>query len=138
MSFAKRSPILFIASALIAALAVLMLSPAAPVRAASVPFGEIQQKMDEAPLDEKSVEEDTPKAPMSVEEFIELCKKGTPEEIMIAIENGADVNGKDIHGATVLQLAASRNPNPEVIALLIQHGADVNEADWTRLLWYAA
>jgi hypothetical protein len=102
MSFAKRSPILFIATALIAALTILTL--AAPVRAASVPLKEIQRKIDETSRDEKSAQEDAPKKALSVEEFIELCGKGTPEDITAAIKNGADVNAKCAGGFTPIMM----------------------------------
>jgi hypothetical protein len=129
MSFAKRSPIFFITFTIIAALSILTLTPA-PARAASVPFEEIQQKTDEVSPDEKGVQEDKPKRPISIREFFRLCKTKTPEEISTAIkETVADVSWKDEEGWTVLMYAAYSNPNPEVVMTLIRNGADVNEKD---------
>ncbi|SHN65631.1 Ankyrin repeat-containing protein, partial [Desulfovibrio litoralis DSM 11393] len=66
---------------------------------------------------------------MSDEDFIQLCKKGTLEEVKKAIANGANVNAKDIDDRTALMRAVYSNPSPDVIAELIKAGADVNAKD---------
>ena len=64
-------------------------------------------------------------APFSDEDFFELARTGTPQEIEAAIMAGANVNARDSHGGTPLMLAA-RNSSPEVITILLENGADIN------------
>jgi ankyrin repeat protein len=63
---------------------------------------------------------------MSDEEFIDLCKNGSPAEVQSAIEDGADVNARDNNGWTPLMFAAWNNSNADVVETLIKNGADVN------------
>jgi ankyrin repeat protein len=64
-------------------------------------------------------------AAMSDEEFIELCRTGSPLDIESAIANGADVNA-DSRSWKALHYAASKNPNPDVITILIKNGAEIS------------
>ena len=66
---------------------------------------------------------------MSAEEFIELCRTGTPAQIKEAIEGRSNVNAKDKNGVTALMCAVRYNKDPEVSRALIQRGADVNAKD---------
>ena len=68
-------------------------------------------------------------AAMSDEEFFELCIIGSEQQIVDAIQNGANVHARDEIGQTPLIRAAFGNPNPEVTITLIQAGADVNACD---------
>ena len=63
-------------------------------------------------------------AALSDSDFIELCKKGSIQEIIEAIENGANVNAKNKDEFTPLMMAAIFNPDPEVYLTLIKAGAD--------------
>ncbi len=77
-------------------------------------------------------------AAMPVEEFLELCATGSPEEGAQAIEAGSDVNAADNEGRTPLMSAAEHNGNPEVIRALAGKGADVNaDSGWTVLMYAA-
>ena len=64
----------------------------------------------------------------SAENFSDVCKTGTPEQIKAMIDAGADVNAKDEHGMTPLMWAA-QNQNSDVIAALLKAGADLNAKD---------
>ncbi|GHV34581.1 hypothetical protein FACS1894187_05450 [Synergistales bacterium] len=69
--------------------------------------------------------------------FHHLCATGTPEEIEVAIANGADMNAKDDYDWTALIYAAASNPNSKVISLLLENGADVSAksiSDTTALM----
>jgi ankyrin repeat protein len=51
----------------------------------------------------------------------------TPEVVSLLLQNGADVNAKDVTGRTALISAATGfGPNLEVVFLLLENGADVN------------
>ncbi|MCL1876305.1 MAG: ankyrin repeat domain-containing protein [Synergistaceae bacterium] len=65
-------------------------------------------------------------AAMSVDDFLKLCRSGTPQQIEAAIKSGMDANEKNIYGVTPLIVAAEYNKNPEVLNALIRGGADVN------------
>jgi ankyrin repeat protein len=70
-------------------------------------------------------------------DFFELVKTGSPQDVQIAVSNGANVNARDTHGKTALMGAAEYNPHPEVISALLLAGADVNVRDiggWTALM----
>ena len=70
-------------------------------------------------------------APLSDEDFIAVCSKGVEQDIINAINDGANVNAKaKSGGATPLILAVSRG-RTEVVNALIKAGADVNAADST-------
>ncbi|MDR0355540.1 MAG: ankyrin repeat domain-containing protein, partial [Deltaproteobacteria bacterium] len=86
------------------------------------------------------------------ENFVKLCRTGTPQAVEAAILDGADVNGEDWgpplaaaaenpdlevlsvllkNGAKVsphilVEIAGEDKPNPEAFALLLQNGGDVN------------
>ncbi len=53
-------------------------------------------------------------------------KTATVADVEKEIQNGADVNAKNVYGYTVLMTAAQNTENPEIIAILIKHGANVN------------
>ena len=74
------------------------------------------------------------------EDFIELVKTGSLEEVKRAIEAGANVNARDEIGMTPLMQAAWFNQNPEVIKVLLEAGAEINtrtENGMTPLFWAA-
>jgi ankyrin repeat protein len=75
-------------------------------------------------------------AAMSADDFVELCGKGTPQQVQTAIDAGADVDAKDHNGRTALMQAAWFG-NKEAISLLLKAGADINAKDndgWTALI----
>jgi hypothetical protein len=53
---------------------------------------------------------------------------GNLDVVKMLVENGADVDAQDVHGATPLFCALSFNGNEDVVAYLIQKGADINHA----------
>jgi ankyrin repeat protein len=59
-----------------------------------------------------------------MKDFLELVKKGTPNQVQEAIEAGADLRAQDTDGWTALMWAAENNQNPEVIMTLLKAGAD--------------
>jgi ankyrin repeat protein len=77
-------------------------------------------------------------AAISAGDFLDLCKRGSTQEIKKALQNGADVNAHDMRGQTALMhavdrlIASSMNERDErslEVVLLIVHGADVNAKD---------
>ena len=71
------------------------------------------------------------------EDFFELVKTGTPQDVQAAIKSGASVNIRNKDGWTALMGAAEYNPNPEMITALLAAGADVNAQNkdgWTALM----
>ena len=69
-------------------------------------------------------------------DFFDLCAEGTLEQVISAINDGADVNAKEnaSRGRSPLLYAAAYNTDPEVIKALINAGADVNartEEGWS-------
>jgi len=97
--------------------------------------------------------------------FIELCRKGTAQQVKDAIKAGANANSNelwwrdgqrvsssgstalisakmnnDVITVTALMVAASDNPDSKVITVLVENGADVNARDSlgrTALIWAA-
>lgn len=59
----------------------------------------------------------------------EACKKGELEVVKRLIDEGADVNAKDL-GWTPLHEVAAFSGNIAIARLLIEKGADVNAKDW--------
>ncbi len=91
---------------------------------------ETRAPQDSAPLS-------TNKSRLSDSAFLELCKRGTSEEVREAIVNGANLNAKDRTNIGALMFAAGDNPNPEVVKVLIAAGAKVNSSNknnWTPLM----
>ena len=68
--------------------------------------------------------------------FITLCGEGALQQILSAIESGANVNAKNEYGWTPLLIAAANNKDALVSSALIQAGADVNASNdgWTSLI----
>ena len=60
--------------------------------------------------------------------LIKASVNGYKEIVEVLIQNGADVNAKDIDNRTALMRASYNNYN-EIVELLLQNGADVNVKD---------
>ena len=76
-------------------------------------------------------------------DFFELVRTGTPQEVQVALDNGADLNAHNIgDGTTPLIAAAAYNKNPEVVTTLLKAGAGLEARDsvhgGTALLWAAS
>ncbi len=67
------------------------------------------------------------KAPL--DDFLNLVRTGSPDQVQAAIDKGADVNDKDAAGKTALMYAAGDNPNVDVTAVLYNAGAKVGVKD---------
>ena len=65
-------------------------------------------------------------AAMSDDDFLALCRTGSPAEILAAVEAGAHPHAQNAQGHTALIAAALSNPDSEVIGALVKAGADVN------------
>lgn len=73
--------------------------------------------------------------------FIEICRSGTPEEVLAAIKDGANLDQVTENGMTPFLIAAKYNPYPDVIILLRNKGANTyyrNENGWTALMYASA
>lgn len=57
---------------------------------------------------------------------------GKPDVVKLLLEHGADKNGKDAYGQSLIMTAAS-NHRPEILAMLIAAGADINAANQYRI-----
>ena len=68
---------------------------------------------------------------MSDEDFLELCKSGTPEEVERAIRGGVNVNAADEDDWTALHFAALNNDDPAVVEILLENGANIDARDNT-------
>ena len=69
-------------------------------------------------------------------DFIFLCQDGTPDEVIAAINSGADPNASMNFGRTALLVACNAN-NTEIVKILLNAGADPNAKDdegWTALM----
>lgn len=69
-----------------------------------------------------------------------IMQDGTPQDVQIAINNGADSKAWDVNGATPLMYAARYNSNPDMIEILLKAGADMfhrDEYGATPLMWAA-
>ena len=66
---------------------------------------------------------------VSDEDFMALCRQGSPEEVHAALLKGANPNAKNNGGRTALMMAALNNKNAEVLSLLLNAGAGVNAKD---------
>ena len=60
--------------------------------------------------------------------FLSLCEKGSEQDIINAINGGADVNAQDNNGKTALMYAFEVG-NSGIAEMLIKAGADVNAKD---------
>jgi ankyrin repeat protein len=63
------------------------------------------------------------------EDFFELVKDGSSEEVQKAVNAGANINARDKYGYTPLMDASYGNENPEVIEVLLESGAGINARD---------
>jgi hypothetical protein len=63
-----------------------------------------------------------------LQEFLNLCSQGTPQQIRTAIKAGAKVNAQDSFCRTPLHYAVS-NKNLDSLSTLIEAGGDVNAYD---------
>lgn len=73
-------------------------------------------------------------------DFFELCKSGSAEELEQAIEEGAEVNQVDSRGRSPLMVAAKHNSS-SVVDVLLKQGSYVNvrsNKGWTALMYAAA
>ena len=59
--------------------------------------------------------------------FLELCAKGTAEEVRQALESGANIVVKDDDDMTTLMWAAKNNTDPAVITVLLDAADEFNE-----------
>ena len=66
---------------------------------------------------------------LQAQEFSELVKTGTPDQVQAAIDQGAKVQTKGDNDDTPLHQAAQFNTNPDVITVLAKAGADLNALD---------
>lgn len=65
------------------------------------------------------------------QDFLELVKTGTPEQIQTAIDSKEIVyKWNNVNISESLLLAAEFNSNPEVISFLLTAGADVDQRQW--------
>jgi hypothetical protein len=82
----------------------------------------------------------TPQAAPKARIQPELARSGSPNDILAAVKNGANVNEVDAAGFTPLMYAAMSNPNPGVISALVAAGAsvDIQNADGMTALMLAA
>ena len=62
----------------------------------------------------------------SNDSIFDLAGSGTPEEVQLKINAGADVNSIDKLGRTPLMYAAVFNAKPDIISVLVKAGAEVN------------
>ncbi len=60
------------------------------------------------------------------QKFLYLCRCGTLEEVVTALNEGANPNAKDIECITALMKAANYNADSRVISALIDAGADIH------------
>ena len=67
-----------------------------------------------------------PRQAMSDAEFLELCASGTSQEIVDALNGGANLLARDAESMTGLMYAVEKNPNSAVIPILIDAGMNVN------------
>jgi hypothetical protein len=68
-------------------------------------------------------------ATITAGEFLDLCKRGSAQEIQKALQDGADVNVHDIHGQTALNLAMQAKRDREIILGLIERSSEFNNKD---------
>ena len=67
-----------------------------------------------------------PRKTVSDAEFLELCASGTAQEIVDALNSGANVQARDAESMTGLMYAVEKNPNSAVIPILLDAGMSVN------------
>ncbi len=70
--------------------------------------------------------------------FLDLCLKGTAEEVRKALDSGASIHARDKRGETAL-MGTAFNLNPEVVKVLLAGGADIRSVDkWgNNAVWWA-
>ena len=67
---------------------------------------------------------------LSDSEFLALCKNGSEQEIIDAINDGANIHAVDNNKTNALMII-SMTPKIDVLKMLIDHGADVNSSNNT-------
>jgi len=73
---------------------------------------------------------------LNLSSFHDACAKGSVGDVQSLLDQGADINGRDVNHDTPL-LVALRDGKLEMAKVLIQYGADVNCRDkvgWTPLM----
>ena len=65
--------------------------------------------------------------------FLSLCASGTLEEVVAALNEGANPNAKDIECITALMKAAHYNVDERVITALLEAGADIHARSIYRM-----
>jgi len=68
----------------------------------------------------------------SNDSIFDLAGSGTPEEVQLKINAGADVNSIDKLGRTPLMYAAVFNRNPEIVSVLLEAGGKINATGFAR------
>ena len=71
---------------------------------------------------------------------MEPVKSGTPQQIQVAIDKGAEVKTQAKNGGIALMFAAGYDQDPDVITTLLRNGAYMNARDHNGVsaLLYAA
>ena len=65
--------------------------------------------------------------------FLSLCASGTLEEVVAALNEGANPNAKDIECITALMKAAHHNNDSRIIKALLEAGADIHARSIYRM-----
>ena len=103
------------------------LSARVSVKSSAAPIQESRPATPPAPTPQPAAK---PKRPaISDNEFVKLCGFGTAREVEEALQDGANVDARDMFGRTALHEAAGHG-KADVAEILLQHGAeDINAKD---------
>ena len=63
------------------------------------------------------------------EDFVELCKSGSVQQVREAIQAGGCIDAKSQNNRTALMAASEESRDPEVINVLLEAGADIEAKD---------
>ena len=66
---------------------------------------------------------------ISSEDFVELCKSGSVQQVREAIQAGGCIDVKSQDNRTALMAASEESRDPEVINVLLEAGADIEAKD---------